>query len=92
MGGPASSGPGTSSHAPSALLLGGFWATLMILGYTGFDLLRGTFSIESLIRTVITFGIGGLAFGLLMKAWMMRKLKQAASSDATDDDSPPPAT
>jgi hypothetical protein len=54
--------------------------------------LRGTFSIDSLIRTVITFGIGGLAFGLLMKAWMMRKLKQAASSDATDDDSPPPAT
>ena len=73
-------------------LLGGFWATLMILGYTGFDLLRGTFSIEALIRTVITFGIGGLAFGLIMKGWMMRKLKQAASRDATDDDSPPPAT
>ncbi|BDW99763.1 hypothetical protein MACH15_15160 [Maricaulis maris] len=62
------------------------------MGGAGFDLLRGTFSIVSLIRTAITFGIGGLAFGLLMKAWMMRKLKQAASSDATDDDSPPPAT
>jgi len=82
------------AKAPSALLMGVFYGSLMSLAFIGFDLLRGEFTWIAMIRNLAIWALTGAVFGIVMKAWFTHKLNKAPDRDHEQparSDTPPDA-